>query len=409
MNNPDMRAFDEALAECIDALKNGAKVEECLSRYPHFSERLEPYLRIAVRVDEGLLRDQASLSAATRASVMDRIQQKLAARQQHLTGHAMSGSRFGRAFGWVRSPRFAVAAVALAILIVLGGVTVSVAQPSVPGETLYPVKRVAENVRLLLTFDSTARAELLLSYAERRSTEIHDLLARGLPVAPELLADLRLTLTSALAEMAFVDGETRNRLLERAIALTETQANFLSTAAQNSDQGQSSEFIQAAEAMQDLGDRAKEAQKDPKVLLTIEPSPTGTRAITPAGSVSSPTPGQSQESQTPTLAPFRTPTPGGEPKPSATSPSPTHEEETETPSRTPEPSNSGGLTNTPRPTQTPNPSNTPQTENTPQPTKTPDPSNLTLPTQTRQPTQTPNSGNTPQPTKTPDPTETPHS
>lgn len=421
MNQNELRAFDIALADCIDALKQGAQVEECLARYPHFAEQLAPYLLTATRVNDGLVKDRVSMTAASRAAVLARAQQASGRRAQRAIAPGTEGF-FERVSRALRGPRLVFAGVALVLILVIGGIMVSAATPALPGEALYPVKRAAENIQLVFTFDHSARADLLLTLAERRSSEIRDLLARGLPLSPELLADLRNALTGALAEMAFASGETQSRLLERAIALTQTQINILSTAAQSTNQATSDELAQAAGAIQAINERAKEARKNPEVLFTSEPSPTttGTSTSTPGVTNSTQTPEQPTLTPEPTGTqtgedtpePTKTPQPVGVPNPTPTSQSQgvTPEPETPSASRTPEPAGTEAATEPPRVTSTPNPSNTPEPVKTLEPTQTPNSGGGSpQPTQTRQPTQTPNSGGgTPQPTKTPEPAGTPH-
>lgn len=419
MNQNELRAFDIALADCIDALKQGAQVEECLARYPHFAAQLAPYLLTATRVNEGLAKDRATMTAASRAAVLARAQQASGQRPQRAIAPGTEGF-FERVSRALRGPRFVFAGVALVLILVIGGITVSAATPALPGEALYPVKRAAEDIQLVFTFDHSARADLLLTLAERRSSEIHDLLVRGLPLSPELLADLRNELTGALAEMAFASGETQSRLLERAIALTQIQINILSTAAQSTNQATSDELAQAAEAIQAINERAKEARKNPGVLFTSEPSPTTTGTSTPGVSNSTQTPEQPTRTPEPTRTqpgenipePTRTPQPFGVPNPTSRSQSRgvTPEPETPSASRTPEPVGTEAATEPPKVTNTPNPSNTPEPVKTLEPTHTPNSGGGSpQPTQTRQPTQTPNpGGGTPQPTKTPEPAGTPH-
>jgi len=71
--------------------------------------------------------------------------------------------------------RIASAATLASLLLGSTG-TVFASQTSLPGETLYPVKKLVENVRLAAAMDRNKKAEIRLGIAEERLTEINALL-----------------------------------------------------------------------------------------------------------------------------------------------------------------------------------------------------------------------------------------
>jgi hypothetical protein len=98
--------------------------------------------------------------------------------------HSIGGRRSGRsALAGLRGRVvFAGAAAAAALLaIASGGVLAS--SNSLPGDTLYPVKRVAESAGLALTFDEGSRARRHLEIAATRLSEVEQL-ARDTQSAP---------------------------------------------------------------------------------------------------------------------------------------------------------------------------------------------------------------------------------
>ncbi len=58
-------------------------------------------------------------------------------------------------------------------LFVCGVATVGASQSSLPGDTLYPLKRQVENVRLTLTFDTGERVKKEIFYLNERISELH--------------------------------------------------------------------------------------------------------------------------------------------------------------------------------------------------------------------------------------------
>ena len=79
-----------------------------------------------------------------------------------------------------RRPRHRVALVLIAAVVtvvLLGGAAVAASGSALPGQLLYPVKRATERIELLLNTSPASRARLHLEFAQRRLTELSDLLA----------------------------------------------------------------------------------------------------------------------------------------------------------------------------------------------------------------------------------------
>jgi len=72
-------------------------------------------------------------------------------------------------------------AIVVAIVLILSGIggATYAAQGSLPGDTLYPLKTVTEQLALRLPSDDVTRAERGQSFADRRVEEIADLAAQG--------------------------------------------------------------------------------------------------------------------------------------------------------------------------------------------------------------------------------------
>ncbi|WP_214405871.1 DUF5667 domain-containing protein [Pseudonocardia lacus] len=80
-----------------------------------------------------------------------------------------------------------VAAAAVLGTAVLGGAGVLASRNSLPGDGLYPVKRVAESAGLVMTFDETERGRRHLDLASTRIGEVEQLLAQdGAAMDPEV-------------------------------------------------------------------------------------------------------------------------------------------------------------------------------------------------------------------------------
>jgi hypothetical protein len=175
------RKFDTVLDDCMDLLRAGASVEDCLARYPEHAEELRPLLSLASAV-KGIPTPRPDLASvdANRMRMLDAVQNTAALNRQR--GPSM--------FGWlgtlVRGPqgrpllRTALALAAVLILVSLStAVLFASASDSLPGQTLYPVKRFSENVRLSVTLDAAARQDLRTEFRLERQREVGLVLESG--------------------------------------------------------------------------------------------------------------------------------------------------------------------------------------------------------------------------------------
>ncbi|MBI4198282.1 MAG: DUF4382 domain-containing protein, partial [Chloroflexi bacterium] len=214
-------SFDEALDHSITRILRGEPVEACLATYPGHAAALAPHLRIAamtveaaaVQVDanakaQGRLRLQAELAA------LHRVQVSVPARRNPWPSLAVPLQQ-----------RWAVASTAAAFALFLGGFgLVSASDDALPGQPLYPVKRTAEEVRLVLDFSPEAKAHRYLSYAERRGQEISLLIQQG---EQTKVSDPQAALVKHIASAATIAAE-----LDKPEAVSKLQTRFEQNASQ---------------------------------------------------------------------------------------------------------------------------------------------------------------------------------
>ena len=60
----------EAVQECLELLRHGSSLEECLELYPDLAEEMEPVLRSAISVHTGL---QTDLPTSMRTRIKDQV------------------------------------------------------------------------------------------------------------------------------------------------------------------------------------------------------------------------------------------------------------------------------------------------------------------------------------------------
>ncbi len=186
--------FDLVLDEALSLLEQGIPLAECLARYPEQAHDLDPLLNAALLCTEALAQREPMSDAA----LADGRRRLLAAasRPSHWSQRLRTWwrSRFRRlspgapdvprAAPLRLRPAMAAVAVALALLIVVGSGLVIASAGSLPGDSLYPVKRAAEEVRRALTFGKGAREQLEQELVQKRLYEIEMVvtLRREVPV-----------------------------------------------------------------------------------------------------------------------------------------------------------------------------------------------------------------------------------
>jgi hypothetical protein len=168
--NPD---FELVLDDCLVRLEGGASVQDCLALYPEHSEALRPLLALAfeVRAVPPPHPDPA-IVAANRKQMLDAIGQKRTRRRPYWL---LVGGLLARPVARVL---LAVALLMVSVSWGAGGL-VTASADSLPGDSLYSVKRLTESLRLALTFDRDARKALRDELVKERQTEVWAVLRSG--------------------------------------------------------------------------------------------------------------------------------------------------------------------------------------------------------------------------------------
>ncbi len=178
------RDFERRLAEALADLDRGQDIPTILARYPDVADALAPLLETAAYAREVL--DYFEPPSAEGLAAGHRRMLEAAARKRMRAAAQVSTSpwweRVLAALGpWFRPPvrALATAALLLALFLAISGVTVVAAADSLPGDPLYPVKRMAEQVRLTLTIDPVARAALQARLNRERQAEARAVASLG--------------------------------------------------------------------------------------------------------------------------------------------------------------------------------------------------------------------------------------
>ncbi|NOZ07108.1 MAG: hypothetical protein GXP41_12280, partial [Chloroflexi bacterium] len=180
-----MEAIEVILENCLEALRQGESLETCLGRYPKQAEALRPLLQTALLLEQA---PRPALSPAGRQRGLERMHQAMAERERKaaisVSAPTVSAAplqawwhRLRSTFYWRTS--FALAALALIVVVIGGGASVAVSAASLPGDTFYPIKRVVEQARVTFAIGAEAREQVLWEINQERLREIERLESLG--------------------------------------------------------------------------------------------------------------------------------------------------------------------------------------------------------------------------------------
>ncbi|MCB0217930.1 MAG: hypothetical protein KDH92_14910, partial [Chloroflexi bacterium] len=163
------RTEELLLIEALDALEAGQSLEAILSRHPEHAAMLRPALVLASTLSEADLTPTPNTVARARRNHLSAVGQAAEAR----------GRRASARSAWPRLGRLSTTLAALLIaLLVAGTGSAFAAGRALPGESLYPVKRGIERVRLALATDDAARQALIDALTRERLNEVVTLMSR---------------------------------------------------------------------------------------------------------------------------------------------------------------------------------------------------------------------------------------
>lgn len=409
----DRERIELIVQQGLEAIQDeGESLESFLSSFPDLADELRPSLEAALWLQQS----QTALNASETfiQSSKARLLAQIAA-ESGAAAHNSASSFSWRVF-WesLRSWRFAYQ-LALALLIVVSLILTSsgvalAARNTIPGDTLYPVKRFEEKLQLAFSLSPDRDLRLMMEFAERRVLEMQELVFRDrLAYLDANLESHRILVAKALELLRRIAQTDPARAQQLTREMTDSLAGQMAVLssllestpeiAQGTIEAALAEVNAALGASQEIGDG-----------ITLESTPTPT----PKASAT-----QTRESS-PTAAPILSTTPTPTPSNSPTSEIIEVIEGTVTP--TPNPTSGIGVSPTPvktkggsgpNPSPTATPTNTDLPPDPPVPTNTPVTPPPTIRTKPPGPTDLPTSTQGPKPTEpilptsTPRPTHTP--
>jgi hypothetical protein len=166
MNN---RLF-ETLEFCLRDIEQGADVGVNLARHPDLAGELRPILEASVKA-------KAMAVPAPSGEVFRRNRAKLLQHAVEMRERKVAPP--SRRIWSVPLRRALVMLAVVVLLFVSGTGLVRASSTSLPGDNLYPVKRIWERMSLWFTFDTAIREKLEYEHENERLEELSELLALG--------------------------------------------------------------------------------------------------------------------------------------------------------------------------------------------------------------------------------------
>lgn len=298
---PREQAFEDVLQLCLQAVKDGSlTIDACVRQYPQFADAL------SVELSTANLVSRLSLQPMSSASV-NALEQRLMlqAAEQFPSGSA----RIVRLMP-VRIGKVAAAILLAALITFSSGGVVAASADDLPGEPLYNVKRLWENLIAAIAGLIGMLDDVWLQLAETRLAEVVALDAAG-SLTDAALQELKTALDNAILYNAGTQPATT------LTALMDTVEHELAGLQTPLAQSTTAEIIRQSAAQYSTqrggspapndGDPAPEGQQPQVVQVTPTwtPTPQLVNTVVPQNVLPSPTP----ILLTPTTAPSSTPIP----------------------------------------------------------------------------------------------------
>ena len=201
------------LDRCLEAARRGDDPEAILRQHGEVADEVRPLLALAAE-----LGDLPSPQPPPHA--LEKVFAHLALEQAGAGAAARPRRRF-----FLRPS--VVAAAAALFLLLAGWSVLNVSAGAVPGDWLYPLKRLAERTKHSLTLRPEKRAELHIARSDERLKEAVIQQRRGKGIDPELLRAMLDETVQALETASTLAPASREVLLRRVACSCEFQCQML--------------------------------------------------------------------------------------------------------------------------------------------------------------------------------------
>lgn len=335
--------FDDILADCIEALEQGATIRECLTRYPAHATALEPLLYLVVslsRESQTRLSPQAFLRGRQHLAVQ--AQQRRAHHRQpgyrppaspmryaQPAAHVQNGApqrhvqvRPSRTtkHAWGRSGMPRLLRTALLLMMFLGATTLfRQVMTSLPGTTLYPLKSTGEQLVGVLMAAAGEGAPWHASQAERYLQELAQLTNPNIMTAQTLSHVAETHWEAMLIASEGLPTTEREALLQAHITRLRQLEAAWTTPSAGTPQPAVATVRKLITAGEEALGRPQPIDNQPEVVETVTATATPTASTTPIPTMT-PTPLLQASATAATTLPILVPSPTPTASPTPASP-----------------------------------------------------------------------------------------
>ncbi|MCL5436092.1 MAG: DUF5667 domain-containing protein [Patescibacteria group bacterium] len=123
-------------------------------------------------------------------------------------------------------PKTAFAGIMAVMMLWMVNSAAVAASNSLPGQTLYPVKRTVERIQLTLTLDDVKKTEIRIKHAETRLNEAKTIVDTSSSTNEKIIEQALNDLKSATTQVADESSDNTD-LLQKVVELTDKQENLL--------------------------------------------------------------------------------------------------------------------------------------------------------------------------------------
>ena len=167
----DSYKIDKIIDDCIDRIRSGETIDDCLHVYPHYQDVLTSLLPSIISLNDSTNAIKPDQKVKTQGLI--HLQKEVDSRFQNKV--------FWNLKKW--HPRFTkVALASLTVLILIPGLFLGAdraSASSVPGEPVYWIKKSKENISLMIPRSDTGRAQRHAQIAKNRAQEARRLVQLG--------------------------------------------------------------------------------------------------------------------------------------------------------------------------------------------------------------------------------------
>ncbi len=178
------RKLIDALEISIQSMEAGVPFSECIKRYPELGPELQELLTTAEYIDYLKVDDiEPEQMNRSRTTILSRAKSLHSNKKQGTQNSTQSG--LIRPIGQIEqllrtlnplATRLVVALAIAVLLILFSGGFLGTSAKSLPGDTLYPVKRVVEDIQVHLATNVELRQEFEDNHSQQRVDEVMQLL-----------------------------------------------------------------------------------------------------------------------------------------------------------------------------------------------------------------------------------------